>query len=104
MLEILEAASLELTDTSAWYEGRGVGLGDRFLAEVQGAFDFIARHPKLGRPWLLDGIPPGVRHVPLRTFPYAVVYVRDPRLVVVAVAHSRQEPTYWVDRLEGLSP
>lgn len=103
MLEILEAASLELTDASAWYEERVSGLGERFLSEVRGAFDFIARNPAAGSPWLLQGIPPGVRHVPLRSFSYAVVYVTVPRLVVVAVAHSSKEPRYWIDRLDDIA-
>lgn len=100
MLEVLEAASLELADASDWYEVRVEGLGVRFLSEVQVAFDFIARNPALGSPWLLQGIPPGVRHVLLNSFRYAVVYVTDPRLVVVAVAHASQKPTYWIDRLD----
>jgi ParE toxin of type II toxin-antitoxin system, parDE len=103
VLEVLEAASLELSEAAAWYDDRVTGLGDRFLSEVREAFDFIARYPAAGSPWLLAGIPPGVRHVPLRIFPYSVVYVMDPRLVVVAVAAASQEPTYWIDRLDNLA-
>jgi toxin ParE1/3/4 len=99
VLEILEAASLEMAEAGAWYEDRVTGLGDRFLSEVQDAFELIVRHPILGSPWLLKGIPPGIRHVLLRSFPYAVVYVLDPVLTVVAVARASQEPTYWIDRL-----
>jgi plasmid stabilization system protein ParE len=104
VLEVLEAASLELTDAGAWYEERVVGLGDRFLSEVQGIFDAIARNPASGSPWLLPGIPTGVRHVPLRSFSYAVVYVMDPRLVVVAVSHTSRNPIYWIDRLDDIVP
>jgi len=102
VLEVLDAASLELAEAGDWYEGRVAGLGDRFLDEVQGAVAFVAENPLLGSPWLLKGIPPGVRHVPLSTFPYSVVYVLEPRLVVVAVAAAAQEPTYWIDRLDDL--
>jgi toxin ParE1/3/4 len=102
VLEVLEAASSELADAGEWYEERVAGLGDRFLSEVRVAFDLIVRHPALGSPWLLQGIPPGVRHVPLHSFPYAVVYVTDPRVVVVAVAHTSQKPTYWIDRLDDI--
>lgn len=103
MLEILEAASLEFAEAGDWYEGRVAGLGDRFLDEAQSAFAFVSEYPLLGSPWLLKGIPPGVRHVPLSTFPYSVVYVLEPRLVVVAVAAAAQEPTYWIDRLDDLA-
>jgi hypothetical protein len=102
VLEILEAASLEMAEAADWYEERVVGLGDRFLAEARDAFDLIRRHPALGSPWLLKGIPPGIRHVPLRSFPYSVVYVLDPFLVVVAVTCASQEPTYWIDRLDDI--
>jgi hypothetical protein len=57
VLEVLEAASLELSEASDWYEGCVTGLGDRFLEEVQRVFDFIAAHPALGSPWLFKGVP-----------------------------------------------
>ena len=103
MLEVLEAASFELVKASEWYEGCVAGLGDRFLDEIQNTLAFVAENPALGSPWLLKGIPPGVRHIPLSTFPYSVVYVLEPRLVVVAVAAGAQEPTYWIDRLDDLA-
>jgi toxin ParE1/3/4 len=99
-LEILEAASLELSDSADWYETRSAGLGRRFLAEVRAAFDLIEERPQAGSPWLLQGIPSGVRHIPLNTFSYSVVYVLEPRRVVVAVANDSQKPTYWIDRLD----
>ena len=35
-----------------------------------------------------------------RTFPYAVIYVDDPDLILVlAVAHFKRRPGYWIDRL-----
>lgn len=45
MLEILEAASFELIEASGWYDERVSGLGDRFLAELQDAFELIDRNP-----------------------------------------------------------
>ncbi len=102
-LEILEVASLELDDASGWYEERVAGLGDRFLDEIQGAFALVTENPLLGSPWLLKGIPPGVRHIPLKTFPYSVIYVQEPRLVVVAVSHASKEPLYWIDRLDEIA-
>jgi len=49
VLEVLEAASFELTDASAWYDERVAGLGDRLLFEIRNAFDFIARNPGASR-------------------------------------------------------
>ena len=100
MPKALEAASFELADAANQYETARAGYGHVFLDQVQEAFDFIDRFPLLGSPWLLDGIPEGVRRVVLRTFPYSIVYVTDPLPVVVAIAHASKEPHYWIDRLD----
>ncbi len=102
MLDLLDAASFELAKAGAWYDERAVGLGDRFLDEAENAFSLIEKHQELGSLWFLEGMPPGVRHFPLQTFPFSIVYVLEPCLVVVAVAHTSQEPTYWIDRLDDL--
>jgi hypothetical protein len=78
------------------------GLGERFLSEVQQALNLIEERPEAGSPWLLQGIPAGVRHVPLRTFRFSIVYVLSPRPIVIAVAHGSQKPTYWIDRLDEI--
>jgi len=31
-----------------------------------------------------------------------MVYVTEPRLVVVAVAHAKKDPTYWIDRIDDI--
>ena len=100
MPEILIAASVEMADAAEWYESYQVGLGDRFLDEVRDGFDRIDRMPLAGSPWTYRSIPDGTRRVVLLTFPYSIVYVTDPRIVVVAIAHASREPTYWIDRVE----
>lgn len=102
MPEVLKAASRELDDAVDEYEGRRATYGERFYAEIERVFHVIDQQPLLGPPWLLEGIPEGVRHVPLRAFPYDVVYVTDPRVVVVAIRCTHREPTYWIDRLEDV--
>ena len=102
VVELLEPAALEFEAAAVWYEERARGLGGRFLDELQEAFALIEQMPLAGSPWLLPGIPSGTRHVPLHTFPQSVVYVTDPRLVVVAVVHGSRQPEYWIDRLGEL--
>jgi plasmid stabilization system protein ParE len=102
VLDVLEIASIELRHAAVEYEGHREGYGTRFLDEVFEVFDAIGRMPQLGSPWLLEGVPQGTRHVPLRTFPYNIVYVTDPRTVVVAVMHGHQQPLYWLDRLDDV--
>ena len=101
-LELLDPASLELDQAAEWYEDRAVGLGRRFLDEAQSALEAIATRPLGWSPWILPGIPTGVRHVPLRSFPYSVVFITDPRLVVVAFVHGSRDPAYWLDRLSSV--
>lgn len=102
MIEILDAAEEELLAAVDWYEEKQVGLGLRFLSEAEGASDRIEERPGIGPPWTYSVVPPGVRRLSLRTFPYHIVYVEDPRLVIVAVAHMSRRPGYWRARLRQL--
>ena len=102
MPELLVAAALELADAAQWYDSHQAGLGGRLLDEARDAFDRIDRMPLAGSPWLHAAVPDGTRRVVLLTFPYTVVYVTDPRTVVVAIAHAKRRPTYWIDRLDGI--
>ena len=102
MAEILRAASADMAEAAAWYEERVVGLGDRFLFEVEAAFARIDEMPILGPPWLHRRVPDGVRRMFVRSFPYSAVYVLEPRLVIVAVAHAHRRAGYWAARLTGL--
>jgi hypothetical protein len=97
--EVLDAASRELAANAVWYEERRSGYGSRFIDEAEDIFRLLDESPLLGPPWVLEGVPPGVRHVVLRTFPVSVIYVTDPRVVVVAFL-GNQEPLYWIDRLD----
>lgn len=102
MIELLQAAEEELLDVVGWYEDQQVGLGARFLTEVEKASNRIEEWPRIGPVWTYSGVPEGVRRVSLQTFPYHLVYVEDPRLVVVAVAHMKRRPGYWRSRLRQL--
>jgi len=91
-----------MTEAAAWYDERVAGLGVRFLTEVEAAFARIDEMPLLGPPWLHRRVPPGVRRMFVRSFPYSAVYIVEPRLVVVAIAHAHRRPGYWKVRLTGL--
>ncbi len=101
MPEVLDAAPRELAANALWYEEKRSGYGSRFVDEAQEIFGLIDESPHLGAPWVLEGVPPGVRHVVLRTFPVSIIYITDPRVVVVAFL-GNQAPLYWIDRLEGV--
>jgi plasmid stabilization system protein ParE len=88
-----------MAEAAAWYDGRVTGLGERFLNDVQATFARIDEKPLTGPPWIHRRLPDGIRRMFLRSFPYAAVYILEPRLIVVAVAHARRRPGYWVKRL-----
>lgn len=102
VLELLAAAEEELEQAANWYEDAREGLGLDLLVEVLRARELVSEHPEVGGLWLADGVPAGVRRVLLRRFPYHLVYVTEPRSVVVALAHLRRKPGYWAARLQEL--
>ena len=90
-----EAAQEELTEAVAYYDTRAAGLGDRFLAEVKAATQYIDLHPEIA-----PVIDLGVRAKVLDRFPYSLMYVLDPdEVFIVAIAHHSRRPGYWADRL-----
>jgi len=91
-----------MAEAAVWYDERVSGLGERFLSEAEAAFARIDETPLTGSPWIQRRLPDGVRRMFLRSFPYAAVYIVEPRLIVVAVAHSRRRPGYWVKRLSNV--
>jgi hypothetical protein len=80
------------------YPGRGL----RLMQSVQNVVQRIELFSRSGPIW------PGlddVRRVKVRRHPYLVVYVlHGDYLVIVAVAHTRKNPGYWVDRVDDPVP
>jgi plasmid stabilization system protein ParE len=90
-----DAADAELTEAVAYYDGKALGLGDRFLAEVKSATRTIEKYPEIAP--IVDL---GVRAKVLVRFPYSLMYVVDENeLFILAVAHQSRRPAYWADRL-----
>ena len=90
-----------------WYDEREPGLGQQLAAEVFTVLDQAVRHPFLPRKYEHRGLPaePEVRKIQLQRFyEYGVVYaVVNDTLWIVAVAHAKRKPGYWIDRLTKLS-
>lgn len=53
----------------------------------------------VGARWNLPRLTTEVRRRSVAGFPYFVVYVVKPSLVIVAVAHMRRKPGYWRGRI-----
>jgi plasmid stabilization system protein ParE len=98
-IRVEDAARDELRAAVAWYEEKRPGLGAEFLAEVQGTLELIERHPGLGGHVPQVASERGARRLPLRRFPYAIVYrQREAEIQVVAFAHHSRKPGYWRSR------
>ena len=94
-LRLLRPAAVELQIAATFYEGEAVGLGVRFLEEVEAALDRLRTHPEIGAPAA------SFRKLVLKKFPFSLIYaLEENELVVVAVAHHRQRPGYWKGRLK----
>ena len=78
-------------------------LVQRLGAKAEAVFARIDKRPLTGAPWRHRRLPEGVRRRFLRSFPYSAVYILEPRLVVVALAHVRRRPGYWAKRLAEIS-
>ena len=92
---IVPAALAELHDAAAFYAARAnVELGLAFLAEFERGVSAIMADPKVGA--VFRGTR---RRYLLRRFPYSIIYqVSAEELRVIAVAHQRRRPGYWVGR------
>lgn len=91
-------ASLEFLDAISYYEKEQSGLGRRFKAEVDRTVLWLSEHSEACR--LRKG---GYRKLYLRVFPYYIPYiVRGSTLWILAVAHERREPEYWIERQEAV--
>ena len=93
-------AEEELSEAVRWYEKQRPGLGLELLAEVD---DAITRSPEWhGAYQLVPYVAPklGIRRILLVRFPFAVVFIELPEeWRVLAIAHQRRRPGYWIGRL-----
>jgi len=98
-VRISEEADAEMAEAARWYETHRVGLGTEFVAAVDAPVARLAEAPRVGAP--VPGVADElIRRRAVRRFPYHVVYIElSDRLQILAVAHDRRRPGYWVGRL-----
>jgi plasmid stabilization system protein ParE len=90
-------ATAELQHASQWYEDRRDGLGDDLLIAIDESLALIQRWPSVGS--LVPRLPRDlhIRRVPVRRFPYHVVYLEtDTAIRILAVAHDHRQPGVMV--------
>jgi toxin ParE1/3/4 len=93
-LYYLAEARRELKEAFAWYADRNRSAAAALLVELDSTAARILEMPALGSP-----LQSGVRRLVLRRFPYSLVYrqVGD-AIQIIAVAHHKRRPGYWVGR------
>ena len=95
IVSVSPEARRELTDGAVFYEREGgTAVGLAFIAEFERAMNVVSMHPEIGAPWRN-----GRRRLPVRKFPYSIVYyVHGEEVRVIALAHHRRRPGYWAAR------
>jgi hypothetical protein len=89
-------AEAEHLESVAYYEERQPGLGASYLAEFESTLELVCEAP--GRYPIEPR--PDIRRIRLRRFPFTVLFRESGGMVqVLAVAHHRRRPLYWLGRL-----
>ena len=88
------AASAEFIEASAWYEGKRLGLGLEFIAEIDRCVLLASKNPLQ-----FAVVREDIRRVVANRFPYSVYFRAEKhRIVVLAVFHGNRNPTIWQAR------
>lgn len=94
-VRFLTLAEQDIADTVLWCEETQPGTGVDFLTTLDQAVQLIKKFPFLG-----EEIEPEIRRCLFERFPYALIYgIEDQTIIVIAVAHTRRDPHYWMDRV-----
>ena len=90
------AAEAEFLESVGYYESKVPGLGGAFITEFEALATLIGESPKA---WRVE-LEPDIRRVSLHRFPLSIVYrEKSDGFQVLAVAHHRRRPQYWLGRL-----
>lgn len=97
-IEILQQADDELNAAVAYYEGIEPGLGIRLKEEARAVIQWIEKNPEA--PSLRAK---GYRRANLKVFQHYIAYlIWADTIWIVAIAHGRRRPEYWLMRKDRL--
>ena len=93
-------ALAELRRAAIWYDEQRPGLGDEFVEEITATLEGIGDHPNEYSVWPgTEGSPIAIRRALVKRFPYAIAFETHPDVTfVLAVAHAKRRPLYWLHR------
>jgi toxin ParE1/3/4 len=100
-LALVAEAEEELDAAVVWYDEQRAGLGDELLAEVHRVFCLLRESPAGWPVWPnAPRLVPPVRRLLVARFPYALAFQVFPdKVVILAVAHTKRQPFYWLRRV-----
>ncbi|MBQ0753401.1 MAG: type II toxin-antitoxin system RelE/ParE family toxin [Gammaproteobacteria bacterium] len=89
------AAEAEFLEAVGYYESKVPGLGGALIEEFEALAKLISESPKA---WQV-ALQPAIRRAPLHRFPLSIVYRSvTGDFQILAIAHGRRRPQYWLDR------
>jgi plasmid stabilization system protein ParE len=99
-VELHPEARAELRAAAIWYDERRAGLGDEFIAEVSAVLDRLGEGPAAFPVWPgTSGAPMSIRRAVINRFPYVIAFeVHATHALVLAIAHAKRRPLYWLSR------
>ena len=88
-------AEQELVEGALFYARQAnAQLGHAFISEFERSAALLGEQPRLGAVWRGK-----VRRLPLRRFPYSIVYhLAASEVRVLAIAHQSRKPGFWRGR------
>ena len=90
------SAEAEYLESIAYYESKRPGLGASYLAEFERTLLHVCESPQRNP----IELKPDLRRARMKRFPYTVLYRNvSGSIQIVAVAHHRRRPQYWLGRL-----
>ena len=89
-------AAQEVQGAVDWYQQRSAEAAAGFAAEMDYAIEQIAELPETWPEYKVN-----TRRYVCRVYPYSVVYrIVGEEVEVVAVAHAKRKPGYWIVRTD----
>ena len=88
-------AEAEHLESIAYFESKNPGLGVSYINEFENAMKLVCAAPHR---YPIEK-EPDIRRIRMKRFPYSVLYRESAGVVqVLAIAHYRRRPAYWLGR------
>jgi plasmid stabilization system protein ParE len=93
-LVVTSAAERDYSEALCWYSQQSIEAAERFEEEFEGALNAIAAAPER-----FPRCDARHRYYLMRRFPFQVIFREyGSGLAIIAVAHAKRRPGYWVGR------